>query len=214
MKFKINKRTALILSLAALLIWSMLGTSASLAWFSDSSNKVHNSFVVGLLNVDVEYRNEEMLHYEPVTQTTNVFVEGALYEPGYTQVVYFQIKNNGDVPFNYRLSLDALRWTDSISILGNTFHLPDHLRFGVVFGDSEMMISRQLAQSSATEKLATLTANTYSQFDTITLQPDQVRYAALVVYMPEDVGNEANFQGTQPDVTLGITIFAQQEDMP
>lgn len=214
MRIKPNKHAALFLSLAALLIWGMLGTGASLAWFTDASSKVHNSFVVGVLDVAVEFRNEEMLRYEPVTQNKAVFADGALYEPGYTQVVYFQIKNEGDVPFRYRLSMDAVGWTDSMNVFGRTFHLPDHLRFGVVFGDSEMMVSRQLAQENATEALATLTSNTYSQFDTVTLQPGQIRYAALVVYMPESVGNEANFRGGQPDVTLGITLFAQQEDMP
>lgn len=210
LRFKINKKIALAVSLVALIIWSILGTGASVAWFTDSGEVVENNFAVGTLELDVQYRNEVMLHYEPVTQTEGIFNDGALYEPGYTQVLYLRIENTGDQPFDYRVSVDSVRWDDSISVLGSTIHLPDHLRFGVLFDDAESLLERTLAREAAAEEFAVLKTNQYSAYDTVTLQPGDVRYAALVVYMPEDVGNEANFRGNQPRVELGITVFAQQ----
>ena len=209
-KFRFTKRTALILSLVVLLVWGMLGTGASVAWFTDSGEVVENSFAVGTLELDVQYRNEVMLHYEPVTQTQGIFNDGALYEPGYTQVLYLRIENTGDQPFDYRVSIDSVQWTDSVSVLGTTLHLPDYLRFGVVFGDSEMLVERELAREKAVEEFTVLKTNQYSPYDTVTLQPGQVRYAGLVVYMPENVGDEANYRIDQPKVELGITVFAQQ----
>ena len=44
---------------------------------------------------------------------------------------------------------------------------------------------------------------------------DSAHYAALIVYMPEEVGNIANYRGfNQPMVELGITVFAQQANAP
>lgn len=41
------------------------------------------------------------------------------------------------------------------------------------------------------------------------------RYAALILYMPEEVGNRANYRGLQePSVELGITVLAQQVNKP
>lgn len=212
MNFRFSKRAALILSLVAFLLWGMLGTGASVAWFTDSGEVVENSFAVGTLELDVQYRNEVMLHYEPVTQTEGIFNDGALYEPGYTQVLYLRIENTGDQPFDYRVAIDSVRWTNSVNVYGSTLHLPDYLRFGVVFGDSEMLLDRELARENALEEFAVLKTNQYSAYDTVSLQPGQVRYAALVVYMPENVGNEANFRDDPPRVELGITVFAQQVD--
>ena len=40
-------------------------------------------------------------------------------------------------------------------------------------------------------------------------------YAALIIYMPEEVGNAANYRGfVEPRVELGITVFAQQSNAP
>jgi len=40
-------------------------------------------------------------------------------------------------------------------------------------------------------------------------------YAALIVYMPEEVGDVANYRGiTVPKVELGVTVFAQQANAP
>jgi hypothetical protein len=47
--------------------------------------------------------------------------------------------------------------------------------------------------------------------ETATLQAGGDIYIALVVRMPEEVGNAANYRGeTQPKVELGITVKADQ----
>jgi len=44
------------------------------------------------------------------------------------------------------------------------------------------------------------------------LQPGSERYIALIVRMPEEVGNAANYRGViVPRVDLGITVKASQE---
>ena len=213
-KMKYTK-VALILSLCVMLIWGLLGTGATIAWFTDTPDVDENTFLIGQLALDVEYKNDLVTDYTPVDSQTSVFNDKALYEPGYTQVVYLKITNRGDVAFNYKMSVDTRSYVDSVSLYGTTLHLPGYLRFGAVFGATEADLDRTLAREYATEEMEDYCLNTYTKYDTVTVEPGQTRYAALVVFMPEEVGNAANYRGsTVPQVDLGITVFAQQAGTP
>ena len=208
-------KVALILSLCVMLLWGMLGTGATIAWFTDTPDVDENTFLIGQLDLDVEFKNDVVTVYTPMDSQTPVFNDKALYEPGYTQAVYLKITNNGDVAFDYKMSVDMLSYVDSLNVFGTTLHLPDYLRFGVVFGASEADLDRALAREHATQEMESYCLNTYSQADTVTVAPGQVRYAALVVFMPEEVGNAANYRGDKiPQVDLGITVYAQQAGTP
>ena len=52
------KRIALSLSLIMMMLWIMLGTSTSVAWFSDTSNTLHNIFHIGDFSLVVSYQQE------------------------------------------------------------------------------------------------------------------------------------------------------------
>lgn len=216
MKKRILTKTALAVSVCLFALWWILGTGATLAWFTDTSDTQRNQFRVGVLDLQVNYKNNEVLTYTPMESTSEVFSDEALYEPGYTQVVYLEIKNAGDVDFQYKLSVEGKRVIASESILGNTIYLPDYLRFGVVFADTEPDLDRALAQTLANEEMTDFVLGTWSDSDRVTVAAGESRYAALVVYMPEEVGNDANYlRGADvPQVELGVTVFAQQADVP
>ena len=208
-------KVALILSLCVMLLWGILGTGATIAWFTDTPDVDENTFLIGQLDLDVEFKNDVVTDYTPMDAQTPVFNDKALYEPGYTQAVYLKITNRGDVAFDYKMSVDMLSFVDSLNVYGTTLHLPDYLRFGVIFGASEADLDRALARQNATLEMESYCLNTYSQADTVTVEPGQVRYAALVVFMPEEVGNAANYrQDKIPQVDLGITVYAQQAGTP
>ncbi len=207
-------KAALTLSLCLLILWAILGTGATIAWFTDMPEADRNSFQVGMLDLNVSYKNDVVTQYTPVDANTAVFNDEALYEPGYTQAVYLKIENDGDVAFNYKLSVDMTDYTDSVNVAGENLHLPDYLRFGVVFGATEAELDRALARQNATEEMESYCLNTYSPIDTVTVAPGEIRYAALVVFMPEEVDNAANHRGEAPTVEMGITVFAQQAGTP
>lgn len=212
MQRKITKM-AFALSVCLLILWALLGTEATIAWFTDTAPVIKNAFLVGDLQLKVSYKNDRMTDFKPVTQGAGVFNDDALYEPGYTQVVFLKIENAGNVEFKYKISVDMVSHTEGLNKYGATFSLPDHLRYGVAFGVSETDLARSLARGIADLKMNEL--NRYAEADTATVAPGEVRYAALVVYMPEEVGDEANFRfNKQPGVQLGITVFAQQADAP
>ena len=208
-------KVALILSICIMLLWAMLGTGATIAWFTDVPDADENTFLVGKLDLAVEYKNDVVAEYTPVDSQTPVFNDEALYEPGYTQAVYLKISNNGNVAFDYRLSVDMLSYVDGINVDGSNLHLPEHLRFGVIFGATEAELDRALARENAVNDMEAYCLDTFSQKDTVTVEAGQVRYAALVVFMPEAVGNDANYRGGEvPQVDLGLTVYAQQAGTP
>jgi len=208
-------KAALVFSVCLLLLWALLGTGATIAWFTDSPESARNSFQVGVLDLAVSYKNDVVTEYTPMDQNTAVFNDRALYEPGYTQAVYLKIENVAEVAFDYKLSVTMSDYTDSTNEAGENLHLPDYLRFGVVFGASEAELTRALARENALQDMEAYCLDTYSQTDTVTVEAGQTRYAALVVFMPEDVDNVANYRDdVPPTVELGIAVYAQQAGTP
>lgn len=207
-------KAALALSACLFVLWWALGTGATLAWFSDRDT-VRNDFRIGLLDMNVSYRNDIVTEYTPLQGATKAFNDEALYEPGYTQVVYLKIENNGDVAFNYKVAVTVDDFENGKNAWGEEIYLPNYLRYGAVFGETEaevqqMVKDRLSARNYAPDDWGTL--GTWSEISPHTFDVgEKSHYAALIVYMPEAVGNTANYRGIgQPKVELGITVFAQQ----
>ena len=212
------RKTALVLSACLFVLWWALGTGATLAWFSDVET-VRNEFKIGLLDLDVSYKNDIITEYTPLKGATEVFYDEALYEPGYTQVVYLKIENNGDVDFNYKVTVTIEDFTNGKNAWGKEIYLPNYLRYGVVFAESETELQEMVRDRLNTRTHA---INDWRMLDTWSeISPyifeagENPHYAALIIYMPEEVGNAANYRGfVEPRVELGITVFAQQSNAP
>ena len=218
MKKRKWSKVALALSACLFVLWWALGTGATLAWFSDTDT-VRNEFQVGLLKMDVSYRNDVVTDYTPLYGTTRAFNDEALYEPGYTQVVYLKMNNMGNVPFNYKIAVTVADFDNGENAWGEDIYLPDYLRYGIVFGQTEAEVQQQVknrltAQTQAPDNWGAL--GTWSEISPYTYDVgEDPHYAALIVYMPEEVGNAANYRGfNAPQVKLGIKVFAQQADAP
>lgn len=206
---------ALAFSVCLFILWWALGTTATLAWFSDTDT-VRNNFQIGLLKLDVSYRNDIVTDYTPLENTTKAFNDEALYEPGYTQVVYLKIENLGDIDFNYKLAVTVEDVQIGQNAWGEEIYLPNYLRYGVVFGQTEAEVETQVKDRLTARTTGDDILGTWSEVSPYTYEVGEApHYAALIVYMPEEVGNIANYRGfTQPRVELGITVFAQQSNAP
>ncbi len=206
-KTKPYKRIALIVSLCALIIWSILGTGASLAWFADSSPEIENIFHFADFQLEVSHLKDG--RWEKIDGQTKIFDENALYEPGYVQVVYLQIKNKGTVPFEFKTAVNVTGYTLATNVFGQQFNLQDHLKFGVItLSEADIMngvLTRERAKEVAINRL-----NNYST-DVSLLDAGKTVYSALVIHMPQTVGNVANYTGDAgPKVELGIIVKADQ----
>lgn len=213
MKFKHKKtpykRIALVLSLCALILWGILGTGASLAWFTDTSTELRNIFHFADFELVVSRPVDG--EWKPIDGQTKLFDEQALYEPGYVQVVTLKVENVGSVPFRFDTAVNVNGCIVATNVFGQPFMLQDYLKFGVTAADSEQEIQNRLKSRDAAAEIAQNPLHNYDKTGAFELAPGKAKYLALIVRMPETVDNVANYRGeTVPQVELGITVKADQ----
>ena len=208
-KKRIYKQIALALSLCALIVWCILGTGASLAWFTDTSPEINNIFHFAEFDLVVSHRLTDG-KWEEVDSQTKIFDEEALYEPGYVQVVYLKVENKGTIPFEFYTAVNVNGCIEATNVFGQRFMLQDYLKFGITTADSEDAMKNSVPDREKAVEIADMPLHNYDT-ETAVLEPGATKYIALIVRMPEEVGNVANYRGdTVPEVDLGITVKADQ----
>ncbi len=204
------KQIALLVSIILFAFWAFMGAGASLAWFTDTSDQVRNIFHVADFELVVSHRLEDG-SYEELDGTQKVFDDEALYEPGYTQTVFLKVENRGDLPFDFKAAVNITDYTPAMNVFGRSFNLQDHLSFGVLIADTEAELDAKLANRSLAAAVATMPLNNYSS-NVASIDAGDEMYIALIIRMPEEVGNEANYRGSvQPRVELGLICNATQQ---
>ncbi len=224
-KTKSTKRALLMSALALLMCVSML-IGSTYAWFTDSVTSGNNKIVSGNLDVVLEYKSNWDDAWTVVDENTKIFKEGALYEPGYTEVVFLRVSNAGSLALKYNLMVDIASEKSSVNVDGKEFNLSDYLQIGAYtqaeyasganYADLLMPVmfgSREEALSNvALAKLAT--ADSIVSSDTpVLVGEDTAQVTALVLTMPTTVGNEANYDANvaaAPEINLGVNLVATQ----
>lgn len=209
-KKRIYKQIALALSLCALIVWCILGTGASLAWFTDTSPEINNIFHFSEFDLVVSHRLTDG-KWEEVDGQTKIFDEEALYEPGYVQVVYLKVENKGTVPFKFDTAVNVNGCIKAINVFGQPFMLQEYLKFGLATANTEEEMKNSIPDRDAAVEIANEPLHNYYKSGSFELTPGKTKYIALIVRMPEEVGNIANYRGDViPKVELGITVKADQ----
>ena len=203
---KATKR-ALLTSVMALVMCVVMLVGTTFAWFTDTASTGVNKIQAGNLDVKLSYLTKENV-WQEVTETTKLFDDEALWEPGHTEVAYLMVENVGNLALKYQLSVNVANEVTSTSVLGNTLKLSDYIKMGVVNGQSTAFADREAARG-AVQNAGNIA--TYTKNGDIVAGGD-AQYVAMVVYMPETVGNEANYVGeTAPSIELGVKLFATQD---
>ncbi len=211
LKGKNYTKFALTLSIILLILWAVLGTGTSLAWFTDTTPTDKNSFNIGELNLVISKRLDDG-SYKVIDADTSVFDDNALYEPGYTQVVVLKVENKGNIKFDYKTAVTVAGYNTVSNALGGTFSLKDHLKFGVVTADTyaELQIKIKDRHTANNYSALEVPLDTYYT-DINSLEVNAEDFIAIIVRMPESESNKVNFRGnTVPKVELGIDITASQ----
>ncbi len=207
-----STRRALTTSVISLLICVAMLMGTTFAWFTDSVTSGRNTIVAGNLDVVLEYYNGT--NFAEVTDSTKLFNDTSLWEPGHTEVAYLKVSNAGTLALKYQLAVNVFDEKAGTNVANESFNLSDHLVFKVVDIDEATVgtYTRETAQAAAGDVKGLGEYNS----GTKTLMPKgkgvDSACVALVVYMPETVGNEANYlTGTDaPYITMGTTLFATQ----
>lgn len=207
------RKSGMLASLVLLSLILFMGHTATIAWLTFTTPTTRNTFQVGRMELQVSYRNDTMNEFLPMTEESAVFNDEALYEPGYTQVVYFKVQNTGTIPFDYRITARDYVSIKSTNVFGRTFDLADYIYFGMITAPTLEKLESRLSTREATEavalELASQKLGSYAK-DGSRLTMNQQEYAAIILHMPRFVDNEANHNGKAPEIIMGVTVSAQQ----
>ena len=205
-----HKKKVLFQSLISLLLCFSMLVGITFAWFTDGVSSGTNMIAAGSLDIELDYLAADGT-WKPVDENTEVLDKDALWEPGHTEVAYLRITNAGSLALKYALGIGILGEIGSTNTAGEAFKLSDYIEFGVVESESEITYAERAdARNALTE--TKLIREGYSSEYSMKNKGD-VRYVALVVYMPESVGNAANYATGKnpPKIELGIELVATQE---
>lgn len=215
-KTKKSKKT-LIISIFSMLSCVSMFAGATYAWFTDDIRVENNHIVAG--NLDVELSAKTNGEYNAVTAETSLFSKDALWEPGHVEVVNLKVANVGSLALEYSLGVNIVHEDPGISVKTNErFNLSEYIKYAIIEGE-ETYANRDEAILAAERVTPNKLSDVYYETDYDLLpkaeeHPEYVseHYVTMIVYMPTDVGNEANHKtGTPaPKIQLGVNLSARQ----
>lgn len=243
MKRRNATRNALLMSVLSMLLCVSMLVGTTFAWFTDSVTSGINKIQSGNLDLEVYYAYPSDVvdgdipenAWKPVKADEAVFNEAALWEPGYTEVVFFKIDNVGSLAFQYQFKVDILNEVIGKTKDGADIRLSDYIQAyaaanadwaykQLLFTDRNSVVNPPYAPDEFSDTLY-VTANMdlcraddpYTNALSLDhwqwLEPDETYYVTMALWMPTTVGNEANHNGTDiPSIDLGINVLATQYD--
>lgn len=210
-------KRALLTSVLALVLSLAMLAGTTFAWFTDTASTGVNRIVSGNLDVGLKYwgvGEDGQKKWLTAEDSKKLFDENALWEPGYTQIVYLKVKNNGNLALTYAMQITPVHETVGVNVDGEEFKLSDYIKFGwrTFTVDEEagapVALDREKAQDivGGGAKLGTTLHRQAEQ----PLGAGAEELVALVAWMPENVGNEANYSTVQPTIELSLKVLATQ----
>ena len=205
-------KRALLTSVLALVLSLAMLVGSTFAWFTDTASTGVNRIVSGNLDVGLEYWDKES-GWLDAEDSKDLFDENALWEPGYTQIVYLKVKNGGNLALTYAMQITPVHEQLGINVDGEEFKLSDYIQFGwaviTVGEDDTFQFADRDAARAAVGEGAQLGKTLHRQAAE-PMEAGAEELVALVAWMPEDVGNEANYSTVQPTIELSLKVLATQ----
>lgn len=206
-------KRALLTSVLALVLSLAMLAGSTFAWFTDTASTGVNRIVSGNLDVGLEYWGGAESGWLTAENSEDLFDKNALWEPGYTQIVYLKVENNGNLALTYAMQITPVHETVGVNVDGEEFKLSDYIKFGwtafTVDGDgAPVALDREAAQTGVGggAQLGT----TLHRQAAKPMKASAEELVALVAWMPENVGNEANYSTVQPTIELSLKVLATQ----
>ena len=210
-----NKRAtkrALLTSVMALVMCVVMLVGTTFAWFTDTASTGVNKIQAGNLDVKLEYKNTPTSDFAEANESTPVFKDGALWEPGHVEYVVLRVSNAGSLALKYKLGINIANEVGSTNVYNNAFNLSDYIHFAVL-DDDQSSLGRDDLVAAAERVGSKLINEGYSKESHLDTK-DANETVTLVVWMPTGVGNEANYKVaegiTAPSIDLGINVVATQ----
>ena len=210
MKTKQTTKHALWASVTAIALCMAMLVGTTFAWFTDTASTAVNKIQAGNLDVALEY-SKDCSAWTEVTETTKLFDENALWEPGRTEIVYLRVKNAGNLALKYTIGLYNLYQNGGKNVANEKYFLADFVKLGaaetsVAYADRDAAINAVKADAKTLINISDTGVAGNS------LETNDTKTYALVLYMPTEVGNEANPKkpSSAAKVSFGIRVNATQ----
>ena len=214
-----TKRALLTSALAIVACVAML-IGSTFAWFTDTASTGVNKIVAGNLKVGFQYWDAESGKYVDAKDAT-LFSEETLWEPGHTEVVYLKVINQGNLALKYRLNtINTFEYQYAKNSNGDQILLSNYLKIGIAEGKNAAEgIFEKREDAIAAVANSTVSYDSYTKDSTLLPaegDAESADYLAFVVYMPTDVGNEANWDKSKsygaPWIRFNLSLNATQVD--
>ena len=235
MKLK-SKKSALLLSFTSLLLCFAMLAGSTFAWFTDTATTGVNQIKSGNLDIEVTFAKEkmkedgtlagEMTEYKTIEAATDIFDANALWEPGRTEYVAFLVENKGNLALKYQFSLNITAQKAGINKAGAEYMLANYLcasakaqdkGFAIDSGNDPnlpFMAKANDLSMAGVEHVLNPENKPLTTMAPITgeLKAGEKQAIGMAVWMPTDVGNEANPISSDKAATidLRITVVATQ----
>lgn len=209
-------KRALLTSVLALVLSLAMLAGSTFAWFTDTASTGVNRIVSGNLDVGLQYwgvGEDGKKTWLTAENSEDLFDKNALWEPGYTQITYLRVKNNGNLALTYAMQITPVHETVGVNVDGEEFKLSDYIKFGwttfTADGDgAPVALDREAAQTGVGD--GAQLGTTLHRQAAEPMEAGAEELVALVAWMPEDVGNEANYSTVQPTIELSLKVLATQ----
>ena len=214
-----STKRALLGSVMAMVLCLAMLVGATFAWFTDTASTGVNKIQAGNLDVALEY-STDFKTWNKVTDTTKLFEDSTVWEPGRTEVVYLRVKNAGTLALKYTVGMYNINESRGKNVAGEFYYLSNYVKLGAVettaaYADREAAINAVNAEAKTLKSIGSSAIIGEDQMVMLAPEADAKTYA-LVLYMPTEVGNEANPKNNDPywasKFSFGISVNATQAE--
>ena len=214
-----STKRALLGSVVAMVLCLAMLVGATFAWFTDTASTGVNKIQAGNLDVALEY-STDFKTWNKVTDTTKLFEDSTVWEPGRTEVVYLRVKNAGTLALKYTVGMYNINEGRGKNVAGEFYYLSNYVKLGAVettaaYADREAAINAVNAEARTLKSIGSSAIIGEDQMVMLAPEADAKTYA-LVLYMPTEVGNEANPKNNDPywasKFSFGISVNATQAE--
>ena len=186
-----NTKRALLTSALAIVACVAMLIGSTFAWFTDTASTGVNKIQAGRLDVELMF-SKDMVNWTKATANTPLFDEDALWEPGYTQVVYLKVINAGDLALKYELTTNSYDMERGKNADGKLFYIDKFLKIGAAETESAFENrTAAIASIADSEKSMGKELRISDGWKVLNAGAESKPFA-VVMYMPTTVGNEAN----------------------
>ena len=224
-----STKRALLTSVLALLMCVTMLVGATFAWFTDTASTGVNKIQAGNLDLEVQYRTTADGEWKTLDKATDLFgAEDTLFEPGHTRVVELRIANAGNLALKYKIGMNVVSETAGTNKDSKPYKLSEYLKVAttpIQSGPTGDHLTDQVAaimegQIFQRDVSYIWTARDFANFElekagngnVHSLQPGEMQFLGIKVYMPESVGNEANAKtpADAASINFGLHVVATQ----